>query len=86
MVIKEVRNMLDDNAVVFDNPSFDKSIIGCTEDGAVVYMYDKMVEELMEDDGIDEESAVEFIDYNTIRALPYASGLGVPPVIVYTFN
>ena len=30
-----------------------------------------MVEHLMEEDEMEEEEAIEFIDYNTIRALPY---------------
>lgn len=40
-----------------------------------------MVEHLVETDGMTEEEAVEFIDYNTIRSLPYA-GEGAP-VIMY---
>ena len=33
--------------------------------------------------GITDEGAMEFIDYNTIRALPYASSMGVRPIVVY---
>lgn len=29
------------------------------------------------------EEAMEFIDYNTIRTLPYTSSVGVRPIIVY---
>ena len=49
--------------------------IGCegatTHDGRVVYSFDRMVECLMHDDGMTYEDAVGFIEYNTIRALPY---------------
>ena len=37
----------------------------------------------MQEDGMDYEGAMEFIDYNTIRALPYASSMGVRPIVVY---
>ena len=40
----------------------------------------KMVEWLMETDGMSQEDAVEFIDYNTIRALPYFAN---SPIIMY---
>ena len=46
-VILELRSELPEDAIVFDNMSYDSSIIGVTTDGRVVYDYDKMVEELM---------------------------------------
>lgn len=77
----ELRSELPEDAIVFDNMSYDGSIIGVTTDGRVVYDYDKMVEELMRDEEWDYEDAVEWIDYNTIRALPYAGENG--PIIMY---
>lgn len=68
-------------AVVFDDPEYDDAIIGITEEGSVVYDYDAMVESLMNQDQISREDAVEFIDYNTIRAVPYAPD--PKPVIMY---
>ena len=71
----ETRNNIseiNEEAIVFDNPSFDNSIIGMTEDGCVVYSLDLMIQELANEDGISEEEALEFIDYNTIRSIPYA--------------
>lgn len=56
---------------MFDDPAFDKSIIGITDEGRLVYDYEKMVDELAEEDGISREEAQEFIDYNTMRVLPY---------------
>lgn len=50
--------------------SYDGSIVGVTTDGRVVYDYDKMVEELMEDEGWSYEEATEWINYNTIGGLP----------------
>lgn len=84
MINKELRESIatiNENAVLFDNPEFDNSIIGMTFDGNVVYNYEKMVEELMHDDSISEEEAIEFIDYNTLRVIPYIS-IGDKPIVM----
>lgn len=39
-----------------------------------------MVECLVKADGMTEEEAMEFIDYNTIRAIPYAGELA--PIVL----
>ena len=77
----ELRAELPEDAIVFDNMSYDGSIVGVTTDGRVVYDYDKMIEELMEDEGCSYEEAADWIDYNTIRALPYAGENA--PIIMY---
>ena len=77
----ELRAELPEDAIVFDNMSYDGSIVGVTTDGRVVYDYEKMVEELMCDEEWSYEEAAEWIDYNTIRALPYAGDHG--PIIMY---
>ena len=81
---KDKRLELEEDTIVFDNPNFDNSIIGITTDGKAVYDYDKMVAELMEDDNISEQEAIDFIEYNTIRAIPYAGEMA--PVIMYSFK
>ena len=63
------------------NYSFDFALIGVTHDERAVYDYNLMVEWLMEKEGFSEEEAVEWIDYNTIRALPYMGHDG--PVVMY---
>lgn len=80
-VNQQLRDELPEDAIVFDNMSYDGSIVGVTTDGRVVYDYDKMVEELMQDEEWSYEDAAEWIDYNTIRALPYAGENG--PIIMY---
>lgn len=77
----QLRAELPEDAIVFDNMSYDGSIVGVTTDGRVVYDYDKMVEELMEDEQCSYEEAADWIDYNTIRALPCAGENG--PIIMY---
>ena len=73
-----------EESVVFENPDYDAAIIGYTDDGRVVYDYEKMAKCLMDEDGMTYEDAVEFIDYNTIRALPYAGPNG--PIVIYPIN
>ena len=76
-----VREQLPDNAIILDNASYDESIIGITLEGAIRYSYDRMVEEYMIDNECTYDEAVDWIDYNTVRALPY---LPQPrPIIVY---
>ena len=72
-----------ENAILFENPSYETAIIGISDSGQVCYSYNKMVEYLMETDNMTDEDAREFIDYNTIRALPYASSMGDRPVVIY---
>lgn len=65
---------------MFESPSYDDAFIGLTLDNRAVYDYNKMIECLMKEDDISYEEAIEFIDYNTIRALPYI-GEKAPVVI-----
>lgn len=61
-----------EDSIVFDCPDYDDAIVGVTDEGNVVYDFNKMVDCLVEHDGMTREEAVEFIEYNTIRAIPYA--------------
>lgn len=78
MIDSELRKSIDSycdereiSPLLFENPAFDKSIVGISDDERIVYDYDSMVDELAEDDNIPYDEAVEFIDYNTMRAIPY---------------
>ena len=63
------------------NYSYDDALIGVTSDDRAVYDYELMVEWLINTEGFTEEEARDWIDYNTLRALPYM-GEGAP-VILY---
>lgn len=69
-----------DDVVLLENYSYDDALVGVTEDGRAVYDFDKMVAWLVEKQGFTAEEAVEWIDFNTIRALPYFDNA---PVIMY---
>lgn len=66
---------------ILDNHAYDKSVVGITEDGRLIYSYEKMVEEFAEDEECSMEEAVEWVEYNTLRAIPYF-GEGAP-IIAY---
>lgn len=70
-----------ESVVYLVNYSYDNALIGVSEDGRAIYDYDKMVEWLMKEEGWTAEEAVEWIDYNTIRALPYMGEDA--PIIMY---
>ena len=63
------------------NESYDDALVGVSEDGRAIYDYDKMVDWLVDKYNWTDEEAVEWIEYNTIRALPYF-GEGAP-IIMY---
>lgn len=62
--------------------AYDNSIIGTTFDGRTIYDFAKMVRELMDNENWTEEEAVEWIEFNTIRALPYG-GEKRPMIVFY---
>lgn len=79
--------MLEDNGyedvVIYKNPNYDGALIGVTDNNIAVYDFDKMVESLMREDGLDEIEAIEWIEYNTMRANPYFENA---PIIMYPVN
>ncbi|MCQ2087671.1 MAG: hypothetical protein MJZ37_06355 [Bacilli bacterium] len=82
MINKDIRESLPEEAIVFDNPSYDNSILGVTDDNRIVYNYDSMIEELMSDENMNYEDAADFVSYNTVRALGYFSKEN-KPIVVY---
>lgn len=70
-----------ENVVILSNYSYDDALIGVTEDNRAVYDFDKMVDWLCDNHNFSYEEAVEWIEYNTIRALPYAGANA--PIIMY---
>ena len=62
--------------------SYDDALVGVSTDKRAVYNYDLMVEWLINQEGFDDDiEAAEWIDYNTIRAIPYFGSTA--PVIYY---
>ena len=82
-----------EDTILLEGEDFDESIVGFTDEGHLIYSYDSMVENLAKaytKEGEDEDKAyneaLEFIDYNTIRAIPYMKNQGKEPIIQYSFD
>lgn len=73
-----------DETSFFENPDFVDAIVGITDEGNLIYDYDKMVQSLVSEDEMNEEDAIEWIEYNTIRTIPYM-GSG-KPIITYSID
>jgi hypothetical protein len=74
-----------EDSVVFENPDYDSAIIGYDANNSrIIYDYEKMIEHLMEVDECSYEDAVDFINYNTLRALPYAGSEG--PIVLMSIE
>lgn len=74
MTVQEVNDYAescDKTILMFSNPDFASAIIGISSDDRVIYDYDKMIQDLMQTEDLSEVDAIEFINYNTIRSLPY---------------
>ena len=68
------------SAAYLTDASYDRSIVGITDEGRVVYDYRSMVLEFMSDENCSEEEAIEWLDYNTMRAIPYMGELA--PIVI----
>ena len=68
-------------ASIFVDYAFESAVEGVTTDGAVVYNYNKMIEYLIEKEGWSVHEAIEWIDTNCIRTIPYMED--VKPIIYY---
>ena len=78
----KIKNIKDES-IFLKNYSYDSAIIGATKEGSVVYDFDLMITWLCETEDFNYEDAIEWIEYNTIRALPYFQNKGIVPTIVY---
>lgn len=85
MTQKELKQIIIDNGyeeiALFENYDYVTAFIGISNDNKAIYDYDLMIEYLMKKEEFDDEiDAIEWIDYNTIRALPYMENA---PIIKY---
>ena len=70
-----------EDVIYLENYSYDTALIGVSNKNQVVYDYEKMIEWLVETQSFSYEEAIEWIDYNTARALSYMGNNA--PIIVY---
>ena len=65
----------------FTNPSFDDAILGVSDDGKLIYDYDLMLDYMVNKEDCSYEDAIDWVEYNTIRTIPYMGGKA--PIIMY---
>lgn len=86
--LEELKRWLMDHdfsdTVILESPDYFSAIIGISDDGRLVYSYRKMVDFLVDTDDMSEDEAIEFIDYNTVNALPYMGEKA--PIIMQDIN
>lgn len=70
-VEERLRNNEYEDVEYLTDFSYDTALIGVTDDNRAVYDFNKMVEWLIETQNFTDEEAIEWIEENTIRALPY---------------
>ena len=70
-----------EDVLLFSDFSYDTALIGVSADNRAIYDYDLMVEWLCTEEEFTYEEAVEWIEYNTIRALPYFGSEA--PIVLY---
>lgn len=73
-----------EDVIIFSGDSYDDALIGISEDGRAIYDFNLMVKWLMDNDDMDETDAIEWIEYNTIRSLPYVGEKS--PIVMYSLE
>ena len=64
--------------------SYDDALVGVSYDNRAIYDFNLMVKWLMEKEEFTEIDAIEWIEVNTLRALPYMGEDA--PIIMYPLN
>lgn len=70
-----------EDVLIFKNYSYDDALIGVSEDNRAIYDFEKMVQWLIHTEKCTTEEAIEWIEYNTIRALSYMGENA--PIVMY---
>ena len=66
MTPDEIKELADPEAIQWDN--FDDALVGVDRDGKLVYDIDKMINMLVTKDGMSEDEAIEYLDFNVFGA------------------
>lgn len=78
------RDEMDEGTVFLEPEWLDEAIVGYANvngHDVLAYGYSALITAFMKHDDMDYETAVEWVDYNTLRALPYMGAQA--PIVVY---
>lgn len=84
MTLDDIKRSLCDlgmeDTIVLESPDYAPAYLGVSHDERAIYDYDYMIAALVAE-GMSVDEATEYIDYNTVRALPYMGDKA--PIILY---
>ena len=64
--------------------TFNNALVGVSSDGRLVYSEDKIMGALQDIDGMSYEEALDYYQFNTVRALEYVKGSVSPIILSHT--
>ena len=78
---EEILNKCDEETVILEPSYLDEAIVGINQDGKLIYDYDLLVKANIEHEGMTYEEAVEWVEFNTLRSVPFMGRLH--PEVMY---
>lgn len=70
-----------ENSIVLEGPSYRNAIVGINEEGRVIYSARIILQDMVIDEGMEYEDAIDHFNYNLLRSLPYMGEMA--PIIQY---
>ena len=81
-ILDQVAEINPDAIVLEPRSTFNRAIIGTDPDGRIVYSANKIINAFMDVDGMTEEEAIEYFEYNTLGTIQ-PMGSSNKPFFVY---
>ena len=69
IVLDTIAEINPDAIVLEPQSTFNQAIIGSDPDGRLVYSSNKIIRAFMSEDGMSEEEAIEYFEYNTLGTI-----------------
>lgn len=69
--LTEYLESIGEETVVLEPEYLDNAIIGISDDNRLIYGYEQLIDCFSKNEDMTYEEAIEWVDYNTLRALPY---------------
>lgn len=60
-----------DDSILLENPSYRNAVVGVSDEGRVIYSARIILQDMMIDEGMEYEEAIDHFSYNLLRSLPY---------------
>jgi transcriptional regulator with XRE-family HTH domain len=69
------------DSILLESPSYRNAVVGVSEEGRIIYSARIILQDMMIDEGMEYEEAVDHFSYNLLRSLPYMGEMA--PIIQY---